>query len=154
VYRLRVDYLSEPDVGGQSACLGFAFQMVERYDNRKKELGFEAEYLNASILGSSSSTSLYSGVDITLLLLHAWNLIGSQEDFNQARASVNAGIGGTYSSGFLGGLIRAGFEWREARHFATSLTLGYRPSSTSFLPSSTGQQVSGLEFGGGISFFF
>lgn len=157
-YRVSVDYLFEPNVSGTTGCLGFAFRMVERYDNRKKEIGFEAEYLKDSttlLNNTSTAPNLYSGVNLTLLMLHGFNLIGSEEDFNQARANVYAGLGGTYTSGYLGALIRTGFEYRMAKHFATTLHLGYRPSSTVFLPiSSVTTSVSGFEYGGGISFMF
>lgn len=155
-YRLSVDYLFEPNVSGTTGCLGFAFRLVERYANRKMEIGFEAEYLkDSSSSPSSTAPDLYSGVNLTLLMLHAFNLFGSQEDFNQARASIYGGLGGTYTSGYLGALIRGGFEWRMAKHFATTVHLGYRPASTVFLPISSGvTSVSGMEYGAGISLMF
>jgi TolB-like protein len=155
-YRLRVDYLFEPDITGPTGCVGFAFQMMERYDNRKKELGFELEYLYSSekLLGRSTTATVYGPVNLTLLLIHAFNFIASQEDYNQARASFNAGIGGTFATGYLGALIRVGFEWREGKRFATGAILGYRPSSTAFLPIGTGASVEGIEIGMGISYLF
>jgi hypothetical protein len=156
-YRLRVDYLVEPDVGGYSGCLGFSLRMVERYDNRKKELGFEFQYLRGSatlLHADAANASLYSGVNATLVLLHAWNLIGAKEDFNQARVSVYGGLGGTFTSGFLGALFRVGAEYRLASHAAVTAQLGYRPSSTSFLPLGDGQSVSGVEPALGVSYLF
>jgi len=55
-YRVTVYYLFEPNFSGQTGTLGLGFRMVERYDNRKKEVGFEAYYLrDASTIVSSSS---------------------------------------------------------------------------------------------------
>jgi hypothetical protein len=156
-YRARVDYLIEPDIDGLKGCLGFSFRMVERYDNRKKELGFEVQYLRgaATLLHSSETdTSLYSGVNATLVLLHVWNLIGGYEDYNLPRASVYGGLGGTFTSGFLGGLFRVGGEYRLGSRSAVTAQVGYRPASTSFIPIGDGQSVSGIELGAGISFLF
>jgi hypothetical protein len=157
-YRLRVDYLVEPDISGYSGVLGFAFRMVERYDNRKKEIGYEIQYLRgaATLLHASATdpVSLYSGINATLLVLHAWNLLNGYEDLNLPRASFYGGIGGTFTAGFLGALFRAGGEYRMGQHSAVTAHLGYRPSSTSFIPIGDGQSVSGLEAGAGISFLF
>lgn len=156
-YRFRVDYLIEPDIGGLKGCLGLAFRMVERYDNRKKELGFELQYLRgtaALLHADEENVSLYAGINATLLVLHAWNLIGGKEDFNLPRMSLYGGVGGTYTSGFLGGLIRAGAEYRMGQHSAVTAHVGYRPPSTSFIPIGDGQSVTGPELGAGISFLF
>jgi hypothetical protein len=156
-YRLRVDYLIEPDIGGYKGCLGFAFRMVERYDNRKKELGFEFQYLRgtaALLHADEENVSLYAGINATLLVLHVWNLIGGKEDFNLPRASLYGGVGGTYTSGFLGGLFRVGAEYRMGQHSAVTAHLGYRPPSTAFIPIGDGESVTGAELGAGISFLF
>jgi hypothetical protein len=159
-YRLGIDYLFEPATSGSTGCLGFFFRMVERYDNRKKEIGFEFEYLrnSATLINSAaaSATDPYGAINLTAFVLHAWNFLGSYEDLNSARASAYIGIGGTSTVSFLGALIRGGFEWRLGKHFATSAHLGYRPSSTLFLSvGGTGVQIlSGLEYGGGLNFMF
>lgn len=164
-YRGTVGYLFEPNMNGTSGCLDFGLSMVERYDNRKKEVGFELDYLkDASTLVNGSSTSttatadnnIYSGFNLTLLFKHAWNFIGEEENFNKARGSLMLGIGGTYASGYLGGLIRASWEWRLGKHFATSAIVGYRPSSTAYIgtAASTGLSVSGAEFGLGVSLLY
>lgn len=164
-YRGTVKYLYEPNVSGSSGCLGLGFSMVERYDNRKKEVGFELDYLkDASTIvnGSSSSAAaaaqndIYSGFNLTLLFKHAWNFIGEEENFNKPRGSLMLGIGGTYASGYLGGLIRASWEWRLGKHFAISADAGYRPSSTAFVgtDASTGVSVSGVEAGLGVSLLY
>jgi hypothetical protein len=162
-YRGSVLYLFEPNMNGSSGCLGVGFSMVERYDNRKKEVGFELDYLkDASTVVSgatptgSAANNIYSGFDLTLLFKHAWNFIGEEENFNKPRGSLTAGVGGTYASGYLGGLIRAGWEWRLGKHFAVSADLGYRPSATAFIgtASVSGQSVSGAEFGLGVSLLY
>ena len=81
------------------------------------------------------------------------------------RGSIFAGIGGTFASGsnpsgsqtatVLGGLVRAGYEWRLAKHWAVSANLGYRPSATPFLSTGVATTpLSGVEFGVGISGLF
>jgi hypothetical protein len=158
-YRALVYYLFEPNVSGTTGTLGFGYRMMERYDNRKKEVGFELDYLvqsSALVGGTSGGTgaNLYGGLNLTLLFLHAWNLIGNEENFNTVRGSVFAGVGGTYASGYLGGLFRGGYEWRLGKHYAVTPTLGYRPSSTVFVSGTPNGSVSGVEFGVAISMLF
>jgi hypothetical protein len=159
-YRLAIYYMFEKNLSGYTGCMGAGFRMMERYDNRKKEVGFELDYFrDASTLTNSAAatdTNLWSGLNFSLMFMHAWNLIGGEENFNLARGSFFAGIGGTYASGYLGGLVRLGYEWRLAKHWAVSANLGYRPQATAFLPSgtTTGTAVSGAEFGIGINYLF
>lgn len=158
-YRGIIYYLFEKNVSGYSGTLGFGFRMSERYDNRKKEVGFEFNYLRdtSSLVGSNSSTAgtnLYDGLNVTLLFVHAWNLIGEVEAYHRVRGSVFAGIGGTYASGFLGALIRTGYEWRLGKHYAVSAVLGYRPKGTKFIGSTAVGAVQGLEFGLGVNLLF
>jgi hypothetical protein len=160
-YRAMIYYMFEPNVGESTGCLVGAFRMMERYDNRKKEVGFEANYmLDSSTLAGPSTDStttenIYSGFNITLLFMHGWNLIGEEENFNKPRGSVAVGVGGTYTSGFLGGLVRGSYEWRLGKRSAVNANIGYRPESTAFLgTSTTGTAVSGVEFGIGIAYLF
>jgi hypothetical protein len=164
-YRALVGYVFEPNLSGMTGCLAFGGRMVERYDNRKKEVGFEVDYLkdastliNGSAAGATAAAAdnLYSGINLTMLFVHAWNFIGNEEDFNKVRGSLSASVGGTYASGFLGGVIRSGYEWRLGKHTAVSTMLGYRPSSTAFIgtTAATGTSVSGLELGLGINLLF
>lgn len=164
-YRALVNFMFEPDTSGTATVLALGFRMMERYDNRKKEVGFEMNYMldTGSLTGSAAATTtgatpavkLWSGFNLTVLFMHAWNLIGSEENFHQARGSVFAGAGGSYTSGFLGGLIRGGYEWRLGKKFAVSGILGYRPPATAFTASpGTGTSVSGLEFGVGVNLLF
>ena len=50
-------------------------------------------------------------------------------------------------------LIRGGYEWRLAKHWAVQTVGGYRPTGTRFLNGTTAGAVSGIEFGIGISGF-
>lgn len=156
-YRIGLTYLNEPNLGGSTGALGVAFRAVERYDNRKKEVGFELDYMrNASTIagGASGAKDLYSGINLTMLFVHAWNFIGEEENFNHPRSSLLLGVGGTYASGFLGGLVRTQYEWRLGKHYAVTPTLGYRPTATAFTGATTAGTVSGLEAGIGISALF
>ncbi len=157
-YRISLIYGQQRNVDTSTGTLGAAFRMMERYDNRKKEVGFELSYhQNASTLvgaTADTTTDLYSGLNLTLLFMHGWNLIGEEENLNQARGGVVVGVGGTYASGFLGGLVRAGYEWRLARHWAVSANLGYRPSATKFVGTAAAGTVAGVEYGLGISALF
>ena len=159
-YRLTAYYLFEPDAGATTGTLGLGFRMMERYDNRKKEVGFELDYLkdSSSLVGSpapaANTVALYSSLDLTLLFMHAWNLIGEEENYNHVRGSVNLGIGGTYASGFLGALVRAQYEWRLGKHYAVSATVGYRPLATAFLNNAAAATISGAEYGIGINMLF
>ncbi len=154
VYRPTLYYLFENDTTGYVGTLGFAFRMVERYDNRKKEVGFELNYLmdSGSLVGSTStSDSVFRSFNITLLFVHSWNLIGDVESYNQVRGSVFTAVGGTYGSGFLGAVVRGGYEWRLGKHWAVQGLLGYRPQASKFLNGVASGSVSGFEFGVGIS---
>lgn len=159
-YRAIIYYLFEKNVSGYSGTLGFGFRMSERYDNRKKEVGFEFNYLRdtSSLVGSNNTatpgTNLYDGLNITLLFVHAWNLIGEIEAYHRVRGSFFAGIGGTYASGFLGALIRTGYEWRLGKHYALSAVLGYRPKGTKFIGNTAIGAIQGLEFGLGVNLLF
>lgn len=159
-YRAIVYYLFEPNVGGTTGVIGAGFRMVERYDNRKREVGFELNFLKdsstivASSVADATTVNLYSGLNLGLLFVHAWNLIGDEENFNRPRGSFMLGIGGTYASGFLGGLVRGQYEWRLGKHYAVSATLGYRPPATAFLNTTPVESVSGAEFGLGVNFLF
>ncbi len=157
-YRPTVYYLSEPNFNSnQSGVLGLGFRAVERYDNRKKEVGFEMNYLlDTSVLngGNNGNVDLFSSFNLTLLFVHAWNLIGEEENFNKPRGSLALAIGGTYGSGFLGGLIRSTYDWRLGKHYAISGILGYRPKSTPFINGTAQTPVSGVEFGLGVSALF
>lgn len=158
--RLILMYLMEPNVLGPTGCLGLGYRLVERYDNRKKEVGFEVDYLaNASTIvnrNGADTSSLYSafGLNLTLLFLHAWNFIGDEENYNKMRGSFQLGVGGTYASGFLGGLVRVSYEWRLGKHFGTSLLLGYRPAGASFVGTTQTGSVAGVEYGLGINILF
>jgi hypothetical protein len=156
-YRLTGYYLFEKNVSGTTGCLGLGFRMVERYDNRRKEVGFEADYLKdaTSIVDSNTSTTnLYSGLNFTILFVHTWNFIEAEENFNMIRGALTVSAGGTYASGFLGGLIRVGYEWRLAKHWAVSANGGYRPPATAFVSSASVGSVTGPEFGMGVGYIF
>jgi hypothetical protein len=156
-HRVIAYYLFEKNVSGYTGSLGVGYRMVERYDNRHKEVGFELDYLKdaSTIIGKQADpTNLYGSTNLTLLFMHAWNFIGPEENFNLVRGSFFAGIGGTYASGFLGALIRTGYEWRLAKHWAVSANLGYRPPATPFISGAEQPSVSGAEFGIGINALF
>ncbi len=157
-YRLSLNYFFEKNISGYTGVLAAGFRMMERYDNRKKEVGFELNYMkDSSTLVSSTedaTANLWGGFNLTLLFMHSWNLIGLEENYNDVRGNIFVGIGGTYASGFLGGLIRGGYEWRLAKHWAVSGALGYRPQATAFVNGNAAGSVSGAEFGIGISHLF
>ena len=160
-HRITVYYVFTPNIGSTvTGNIGLAYRLVERYDNRKKEVGFEAMYqVDAGALinstGVTAATNLYLlGFNLTLLFVHSFNFIGEEENFNKIRGGLNVGVGGTYTAGYLGGLIRAQWDWRMAKRAAVVFTLGYRPTSTAFFSGSTVGQVSGFEYGLGISTMF
>lgn len=161
-YRATVYYLNEPDAGERSSCLAVGFRMVERYDNRRKEVGFEMNYLTdvrtlsgspVTATATDSGGRIYSNFNLTLLFVHAWNLIGMEENYNQVRGTIFTAIGGTYATGYLGGVFRGGYEWRLAKHWAVNANLGYRPKATTLI-SGTEQSITGIEYGVGISALF
>jgi hypothetical protein len=154
-YQVNAYYLFEPNFGATTGSLGVGFRMTERYNGDLREVGFEIDYLKtaSSLVGgstASSSADLYGGFDVTALFVHAWNLFGEAENLNKARGSIYGAIGGTYSSGFLGALIRAGYDWRLGKSWVISANAGYRPTST----ASSGVSVSGAEFGVGVGMSF
>lgn len=161
-YRVGISYLFEPNATPNSAtgCLVPSFRLVERYDNRRKEVGFEVNYhYAASLLGGTMTdaekvSNIWGGINGTLLFVHAWNFLGGEENFNHVRGSAFGAIGGTYASGYLGGLVRAGYEWRLAKHWAVSTTLGYRPQATRFVGTTSYGAVTGWEYGISIAGLF
>lgn len=154
-YRPTLYFMYARDIGKYRGVIVPGFRMVERYDNRRKEVGFELNYYlsSSSLTGGTagSETSIYSGFNLTLLFVHSWNLIGDVENFNKVRGNVFLAVGGTYASGFLGGVFRGGYEWRLGKHWAVSTNLGFRPSGTAFVGSTEAGSVSGMEFGVGLS---
>ena len=145
---------------GYSTCLGFGVRMMERYDNRQKEVGFELNYYKDinSLIGLASAatdqTNIYSSFNLTMLFQHAWSLFGNEENFNKPRSVIMGGIGGTYAAGFLGGLFRVNYEWRMAKHWSVSTFLGYRPTGTLVISSTKTAPLSGVEGGLGVGFIF
>jgi hypothetical protein len=145
---------------GYASVLGLGFRMMERYDNRKKEVGFEVDYFESipSLVGqpgaSSDKNNIYSSFNLTFLFTHAWNLFGDEENYNKARGQIYAGIGGTYASGFLGAVVRGGYEWHLAKHWAITTFLGYRPQATVVIDSTKTVPLSGVEGGLGVGFLF
>jgi hypothetical protein len=158
--RFIIYFLSEPNASKTSQCLALGYRMMERYDNRKKEIGFELNYLvdSGTIAGTTAGATqvLYNSfsMNLTLVFLHAWTFIGEEENYNKIRGSLITGLGGTYASGYLSGLVRVGYEWRLAKHYAVSIVLGYRPSATYFLDTTTSTSISGLEYGLGLNIMF
>lgn len=145
---------------GHSMSLALGFRMMERYDNRTKEVGFEINsYFDIpSVVGSATEAekrqNVFSGFNVTMLFVHGWGMFGKVENYNQARGVIYGAIGGTYASGFLGGVIRGGYEWRLAKHWAVNAFLGYRPSATLVVQTGTTASVSGIEGGLGVGFIF
>jgi hypothetical protein len=165
-YRGTAYYMFQPNMNGLSGCLGVGFSMVERYDNRKKEVGFELDYFKdaSTLVGGTAAAdatdpdndNIYGGFNLTLLFKHTWNFIGEEENFNKPRGGLTLGVGGTYSSGYLAGIVRAGWEWRLGKHFAISANLGLRPPATAFVGTfeTEGKSIIGPEFGLGISLLY
>jgi hypothetical protein len=143
--------------GGLATALGFGYRMMERYDNRRKEVGFEMNYYMdiASFVGTAAAdpNNIWAGFNLTMLFTHGWGLFGQEENYNKPRGIVYASIGGTYTSGFLGGVVRGSYEWRLAKHWGVNAFLGYRPSATLVIGSSTAT-LSGVEGGIGVGFLF
>ncbi len=158
--RMTLYYLVEPAISKNEGCLALGYRMMERYDNRKKEVGFELNYLvNAATIVNpliATPQDLYPAYrfNLTLLFMHAWNLIGNEENFNRARGSIFIGLGGTYVSGYLGGIVRGGYEIRLGKHFSTSLNVGYRPQASAFYSGVPQGDVRGIEYGVGVSVLF
>lgn len=158
-YRTTVYYLLEPNIKTSTGTLGIGLRIVERYDNRKKEVGFEINYLrdSSTLVGKKITTGtmdLYSSTNLSLLFLHSWNLIGSEENYNSIRSNILISAGGTYASGFLGALIRGQYEFRMGKHYGASAVLGYRPTSTAFIGGNSAGSISGFEYGLGIHLLF
>ena len=142
--------------GGLVTELGVGFRMMERYDNRHKEVGFEMNYYltPGMITGAvADKNNIWTGVNLTMLFVHAWGLFGDEENYNLTRGVIVAGIGGSYASGFLGAVIRAGYEWRFAKHWALTSFLGYRPPASALIGTTT-SSVTGVEGGLGVGFLY
>ena len=141
---------------GYSTSLGLGLRVMERYDNRHKEVGFEMNYYLdvPKLVGITQDPSnVWAKFNLTMLFMHAWGLFGDEENYNQTRGVIHAGVGGTYASGVLGGLVRGGYEWRFAKHWVLDAFVGYRPKATVLISGSTSSLV-GVEGGLGVGFNF
>ena len=141
---------------GYSTSLGLGLRVMERYDNRHKEVGFEMNYYLdvPKLVGITQAPSnVWAKFNLTMLFMHAWGLFGDEENYNQTRGVIHAGVGGTYASGLLGGLVRGGYEWRFAKHWVLDAFVGYRPKATVLISGSTSSLV-GVEGGLGVGFNF
>ncbi len=161
LYRPSLYFMYEADVTGYTGTLGLGVRIAERYDNRKKEIGFELLYLlgintltgNTTSATGGTTQTLFGGFNLSLTFVHAWNLIGDLENFNRGRGSIFAAIGGMYASGYLAAVIRGGYEHRMGKHWSISGIVGYRPSAVAIIQS-TATSVSGFEFGISVSALF
>jgi hypothetical protein len=155
--RPSLSVVMAPKAGsGLVTLLAVGYRMMERYDNRHKEVGFEMNYyLNPGIITGTKAdpANIWSGVNLTMLFRHAWGLFGDEENYNQSRGVFGIGIGGSYASGFLGALIRPDYELRFAKHWSASAFLGYRPAAT-VLISGTATSLSGVEGGIGVGYLY
>lgn len=103
-FRGTVYYFLEPNTSGYTGCLGFGLRLAERYDNRKKEVGFELNYIRdvtSFVTTSTSTTNLWNGFNLTMLFMHGWNFIGEEENFNKVRGNLFAMLGGTFARDIL-----------------------------------------------------
>lgn len=162
-YRPIFYYLFEPDVTQSVGMMVAGFRLMERYDNRKMEVGFELNYnVPAALLGLGSATdatgaevsTMWSAVNFTMLFAHGFNFIGDFENFNKARFSATLLAGGTFVSGYFGALFRVQGEIRMARHWVGTVSIGYRPESTLFVSGIASAAVSGIEWGVGLGAVF
>jgi len=155
--RPSMDVVMAPKAGGGLVTeLALGFRMMERYDNKHKEVGFEMNYyLNPGIItgATANPNNIWSGVNLTMLFRHAWGLFGDEENYNQTRGVLGVGIGGSYASGFLGALIRTDYELRFAKHWSANAFLGYRPAAT-VLIGGTAASVTGVEGGLGVGYLY
>jgi hypothetical protein len=157
-YRAGIHIMMEPNLTQRTTALAGVFRMMERYDNRRKEVGFELNYIKdvTTISNTSAVTTsnVWTGINATLLFTHTWNFIDTEENFNLARGALTAAAGGSYAGGFLGGLVRVGWEFRLAKHWAVSAALGYRPEASVFLMGTEAGVIKGLEYSFGINYLF
>lgn len=159
-FRLNLGYMFVANVGGYTGNLAFGGRLVERYDNRKKEVGIDFAYMvnAASIINSTDipTTSLYRGftLNLALLFVHTWNFIGEEENYNRIRGAVTAGIGGIYAGGYLSGLVRGAFEWRLAKHWSVNFNLGFLPPAAAYFNNTLSGTVVGIDAGLGVSYIF
>lgn len=155
--RFSIGGVMAPKAGSGSATnINVSFRMMERYDNRHKEVGFEIDYyLDPKMItgGTADENNIWNGLNLTLLFKHGWGLFGDEENYNQMRSVFNVGIGGSYASGFLGALIRTEYELRFAKHWSGNAFVGYRPSAT-VLISGSSSTLSGVEGGIGVGYIY
>ncbi len=59
-YRLATMYTLQQDVSQTAGCVGAAFRLMERYDNRRKEVGFEIDsfFGSSMIAGATRATNV------------------------------------------------------------------------------------------------
>ena len=161
-WRLSIAYLNVPDVNERASCLSLGGRFVERYDQKRKEVGLDLSTLLSTSRFSGETTTptatdngerITNQFNVTMLFIHAWNFFGAEENYNRMRGTFFLGAGGTFSPHFLSGVIRTGYEWRLAKHWAVNALLGYRPSATTQLTGPF-EHVSGIEAGVGVSALF
>ena len=137
--------------------IGIAFRIVQRYGNRKRNSALRWNTSRGRLIArplTFNPPTVLRSHEHDAFTCSAWNLIGSEEDCNKVRSNVYVGMGGTYTSGYLGGLFprRSGVEAGQA--FRHHVDRGYRPLSTVSIGSPTMPSAAGAEFGAGISLLF
>ena len=149
-----MQYSLDQNYSGLTSTLGPSVRWMDQYDELTKEVGLEAALqldfspFSAVDPNNTELTNLYKAPVFTTLFVHSWHL--STDSQGNSRSSVSGAIGGSFGTGYLGGLVRASHEWRFASHFALSTHLGFRPSST----TASGVTLSGVNFGLTVHYVF
>jgi hypothetical protein len=146
LYGLRVSYVSLPDLSERSSLKEIGVRVLERFSNRRYELGFD---LSSALGGDSTKDSVYQGVSVQGVFMVGRSFFGKFEDYDRLRIVGYLGLGGYYTDGLLGAILRTGVDFRIGKSFAIHSTVGYRPA-TSALISEGSKSLRGIEFGVGL----
>ena len=146
LYGARFALVSLPDLQSRTGGMEIGIRGLERYSNRRYELGFDL----SSVIGIGSETvTAYRGAVVQGVFLLGRAFIDDFEDYDRPRVVTYFGIGGSYSNGFLGSIFRSSTDIRLGKSFAVQVGVGYRPSATALLSANRGT-VRGIEISLGV----
>ncbi len=150
----------EPGIVKSAKCMQLGIRRIQPYGNYRFEAGLQGELIREAdeVMTTGSAADLqslvFSRTNIGVSFVNLWLVHGSPFMLGFSRGYVFGSLGGNYASGYLGGVIRAGYEYRVGTRWSASAHGGYRPSSTVYVDGVSLGKVGGLELGAGLGILF
>lgn len=145
----RTSILSLPDIKDRFLTPEFSLRGIERFSNRKAEVGFDI----STIISSTSKTSAYSDFYIQSLIFLGFSSIQNYENYDNPRLITSFGFGAYTSKSILGLLGKLNLEVRLGKSYSIFSSIGYRPKSSDRF-SKNGNSIRGVDYSLGVGFHF